>query len=183
MAIYNASYKELILEAEKIPESNKLKKEIYKNPFSESSVKEMINKGYLLTFEESLKYGAMGTCNFEEKIIGISKKENNFERDLTICHELIHAFYGEISHDGFGSSSGFFGENRILVNLLSREIRANPKYLASILNEFKIPSQIYDESSLLAAKIRGDFQKVIPFKENLFSSTAFDYSFFNKDNK
>jgi len=173
MGLANLNYIDLMREFELIDkDKSEFKNEVCSKPFSIDSVNEILKNGYKLKFQN---FESGGFCNFEKKLIRISDKIEYFERDDNICHEVVHAFYGFVSWDVYMDLDGC-RNNKIITELLARRIRAVPEYLASILDGFKIPSHIYDKSSLLASQLRNEIQLYFPFVEKIFHFTIMDFS-------
>ncbi len=160
MNISNSDYLDLLMQFEEINiNESEFKKTIYGNPFSSTSIFKILKDEYKLVFED---FPNGGFCNFITKLIRVSKNIGGFQRDVTICHEAVHAFYGFISWDLYMDLEGC-KNNKIMTEFLARKIRSSPECLASILEGFNVPSEIYDESSLLANNLRSEVQLYFPF--------------------
>lgn len=127
-------------------------------PFDVNAVKKLKKDGWQLELE---RFSLFDGCVDEiYKKFLMSEKLEGFKRDITLCHEAVHGFYGAISHDSWGARH-YYNEqrrdtNKAITEWVARRFRANPKNLACILDCFSLPSQIYDWSSLSASEIRGE---------------------------
>src|SRR3989344_3744102 len=83
-------------------EEKELWKAMQEKPIDRPGLVDLKSSGWKMVFEDDDR---ISSCSFFSKLITISELDQ-YERDKTICHELVHAFYGECSIDYsvFGAS-------------------------------------------------------------------------------
>ncbi|MBI5797899.1 hypothetical protein HZA98_03275 [Candidatus Woesearchaeota archaeon] len=89
-----------------------------------------------------------------------------FQRDVTLFHELMHAWYYPYLNDFYsGEAHARALRNGARTEWLARNARAQPKLLREVVCFFELKKEIYDFSSYLAFR---DYVGT-PFTENLHS--------------
>jgi len=129
---------------------------IREDPVSKRGIKGLEEKGWTVLFDIII-YDGM--CDFKNRKITIYNSLDDFSRDKSTYHELVHAYYGNISFDGNmwkakdETADLEQRKNRVLVDWYARQIRATPPLLAAIWETFNISPRIYDRASLSATNI------------------------------
>lgn len=157
-------------------------KKIREDPFNSNAIEKLEkNNSWDFRFRnlKEEKHGRVRVTDDYKSIIEVNLELNGIKRDVTLCHELIHLYYGSqhgtlpslfenkpnrLNH--LSKTKGL--EEEIVTEWLSRRIRATPKYLSMILDMFSteehmLESHIYDKSSLLASERRQTGHKYFGF--------------------
>jgi hypothetical protein len=149
------------------------------NPFTIQGIEAVKKSGWKMYLYQH-ESGNIGICDFDKKELWISSDLDAYSTDNTICHELVHAYYGIISTDGtnvFRLSDKEFLialRNRAIVEHTARKIRATPSLLAIIWKTFNIPPKIYDRVSLLATQQSEKPQLLFPSFNQDYNFTLID---------
>ncbi|MBR9704769.1 hypothetical protein GOV12_05120 [Candidatus Pacearchaeota archaeon] len=124
------------------------------NPIAPKDITKLKNQGWEIIIYEPSVVSDIQLCSIDpdEKSISMGEPINPYTRDKMICHEIVHAVYGEISMDGIRRLTQEEVDNGIITEWIGRKIRADSDILARIFTDFSIPPKIYDLSSYLAAK-------------------------------
>jgi len=154
---------------------------IQEDPIGKRTINNLKGKGWKINFGDKFPKSIrefLGLCLKEEKEIWILKRLECYERDKAICHEIVHAVYGEIADD----DPRFYDKhdritmkcrrNNALTEWYARQIRATPTLLSSIWKNFDISPKIYDLVSLMAL----DFE-ITRNPQRIFPSFYKDYNF------
>jgi hypothetical protein len=99
-----------------------------------------------------------GACDYNSKTIYMTPALRRFARDTTLCHEVLHAIYDEVSYDGDEKPymKWVCAQNAVIIEMCARRVRAQPDLLAACWSSFDVKPQVYDWPSLKAAeRLRG----------------------------
>lgn len=118
---------------------------IISNPFTKKSVDQLISIGWNLTTD--LIYE--GSINPDNKTIYLREDLEDYRRDSTLFHELVHAWYGECSYD-IPIEDQHRRENAAITEWLARKLRAQPDLLKHVIKSFDLQPHVYDRISLEA---------------------------------
>jgi hypothetical protein len=131
---------------------------IEKNPFKENTVKLLLNDKWTCDFDSYIN-----SCREDIKKIKLHKELTSqgriydfYERDLTLIHELNHAWYSRFriysDQRCLSDEACAFNEfeNRLMNEIVSRKNRANPWILKEAVESFGLEPQIYDLASKMA---------------------------------
>lgn len=115
---------------------------------------------YLLGWEVELKRLYKGECSGliipKKKLIKIDNRMSNYERDVTLMHELVHAWFCKYFNETLPDDEPpekkvvlTLAEmeqkrNSAVVEYIARRLRAQPPVLHAALKYFDIPVHIYD---------------------------------------
>jgi hypothetical protein len=164
--------------------SRRLYLAMVKNPLSQGRVEELCSNGWRLV-SDSCSINCGGICDHDLKEITISRDLDTFYSvDKTVCHEIVHAYYGKISNDGSpgvrfcDKEELIAGRNNAIVEWYARKIRATPNLLAAIWKGFNITPRIYDRASLIATqhliKPQLFFPDITEYLKQTFNFTLMD---------
>src|SRR3989344_4663579 len=105
---------------------------IEKLPIDEESVNILIEEGWYVR-HESFRYGS---CHHKLKRINLNLNLKPYDRDLTLFHEIGHAWYGEELNDGPREFHNHGREKCIIIEWLSVKLRANSDILKHAVLSF-----------------------------------------------
>ena len=117
-----------------------------------TAIEDMVQRGWHIDLEEITPF--LGEIRFGRKIL-LRDDLENYERDLTFFHELVHAY----SLEYFGNILQDVGKNIppetkqahfYLVEYFARLHRADPLLLRTAVSRFGLKPFVYDRISLLA---------------------------------
>ena len=150
---------------------------IRKNPIDRPRIIHLKNDGWKINKIPESLLRFEGLCVYDKKEIRISEEHGSYQRDKAICHEIVHAVYGEISMDLYllekdDDKKLIKKRNNALTEWYARQIRATPTLLSSIWKNFDISPKIYDLVSLMAL----DFE-ITRNPQRIFPSFYKDYNF------
>lgn len=147
------------------------------SPIEQASIAKLKEDGWQVN--SGYRYaGNMGMCNFNDKEIWILPGLDPYVSDKVLCHEVVHAVYGEelstdiARPDASLDRKRWAKKNNLLVEWTGRRIRSTPILLSDLWKNFNISPRIYDSSSLLAT-IKVEWQR----RQFLFPSLVSDYDF------
>lgn len=140
---------------------------IQEKPVTPESIQDLFNTGWKVFGSAAMRGGR---CRYSEGagMIYISYNLSPFMRDLTLCHEIVHAQYpaslllGEDYQFSVCQKDNF--ENELITERYARQLRANPKILRMLAKQFsgENPNDyyvfhplIYDRASFLAFGLHG----------------------------
>ena len=135
-------------------------KMICDNPLHESSIDMLVLDGWKINLipqleDNNVKHGA---CLLEEKEIEIVEGFGVYDRDKTLFHELIHAWYNYFG-DPLNDINSWKVSNDVkdrclkngaIVEWLSRKKRATSSLLRHAVHSFQLKPEIYDVASYYA---------------------------------
>lgn len=108
-------------------------------PFSPSNLHLLVQEGWVIKDE----YFFIGCCDSQKREIRIRPSCcKGIQRDLTLAHELVHAWYGDASDDYGVGWIGIY--RRALVELFGRHMVASPQWMEEMLSAFDLSPQSYD---------------------------------------
>ena len=111
-------------------------------PLNSNSFEQLKKEGWGIK-ETALPESYNGVCHSDTKKIEVRPNLAPYERDKTILHELVHAWYG--LRDGL-----FYPQEEAVTEFLARKVRANPLLLKAALGAFDVELFIYDRASYQA---------------------------------
>jgi hypothetical protein len=129
---------------------------IERHPFNEDAIEFLLKEGW------ACKFDIINCCRKDIKTIKLDKDfilqgetYDFYDRDITLIHELHHAWYNQFEAlfqpcltDKLGTIHE--DENRLINEILSRENRAKPWILKKAVESFSLEPQIYDLASKIA---------------------------------
>ncbi len=124
-------------------------KKIKREPITPTSVDELINRHWTVEFDENLPFA--GYCHYLERKIGIRSSQPNYDRDASLCHELVHAIYNSRKlYVGADQQWPQIVIKEVVAEYLGRELRRDVQFLPHIIHAFGLEPGIYDPYSAKA---------------------------------
>ena len=129
-------------------------------PIDNGAINILVNMGWKVTpgYYRSL-------CVPSKREIFLEKDLEPYQRDLTLFHEITHAWYEDDASDS--PLSHYAYENRVIAEYLSRILRKNPELLKHTVLSFYLKHYIYDLAS---------YQAFHPYPSNLDIQLAFPFA-------
>ena len=141
-----------------------------RKPFNQDSISKLVKDGWVVT---DSGYPTLSICDEKKKEIQLANEISGGVRDVHLFHELVHAWYGDELNDGgyFSFISYKANKNRVIVDWLAFQLRADPEILRHTILSFGLTPQIYDRASFEAFS---DYK--IDFDKQLVATTIFEIS-------
>lgn len=148
---------------------------IRKDPITPMSIDLLVKNDWQVEETSFFLFGSPGRVSFDTgrprpnhirkgKIL-LHDRLDGYERDKTLCHELVHAWYGRQHIESGLLDAGWIAEtndgNRAVAEWIGRKIRANPGILSRAVYRFGLRPHVYDRISYIAFEC----QKNMPVKE------------------
>jgi len=92
----------------------------------------IFRNGKSISFKDTRR---LGYYDFSTGEIVLDKDLIGLERDLTLAHELVHAYYGYVSYDGFSIPNRLMCFRNASVELIARNIVATPSFKNRMLQK------------------------------------------------
>ena len=157
---------------------------IKEHPFNLDSIDQLLEKNFNITLfkEKENQYGYyLGGPAFLRPGILLNQRLINYPRDLTLFHELGHAWYDHTANFPFPDLWSPLEERHIrngaIIEWLARQWRATPNLLRHTIHSFGLKEYIYDRASYEAFAPK-EQQLGFPFydkeKSSFFRETMMD---------
>lgn len=134
---------------------------IKEKPFTCASLDQLLKEEWGLRLEACANDGY---CIHYKKQIILDRNLSLHQRDFTLFHELVHAWYGpDFSENSWDNPCQSPTQKNAVVEYTARQLRADPNLLRKAVLGFKLTPFIYDRSSYLAFHRRQENQLEFPF--------------------
>ena len=131
------------------PQNRQIWTTIHYAPITTKSIDKLISKGITLeVLENKFEKHEYGRYSSTSKKIFLEAGLDGYERDTTLFHELVHAWYGKDLYDN--DIALFPDDNNAIAEWLARQLRSNHKLLRYAIMAFGLEPQIYDRASYMA---------------------------------
>jgi hypothetical protein len=140
---------------------------ISSRPITTNSIDSLILEGWAVGFSDN------SSCHYQEKnitlLIDLEQYENSYQRDVTLFHEIAHAWYGDALDDRLLRGARCH-DDRTIAEWLARQKRAEPELLRYAILSFGLAPQVYDRASYeaFAGQADLDLQLVFPFAQEYY---------------
>ena len=138
-----------ILSHRRMPKNSDFWAVIDQNPLDTNAVRTLIGYGWIAEYR-SLGSKDYGLCIVDSKVLAIDHllRKNGLERDVTLAHEAIHAYFWESGFElGDGENDKRSQRNYMAVEWLARKARSNPYILRALIEGFGFQPLVYDQVS------------------------------------
>jgi len=160
-------------------------KKIESHPLTPASIQQLIKDGWRLYYATPGSH--YGGAQFKSKSLFVDISIDPYERDKILLHEFVHIHYGKnLLNDSLqidGHYNKLRHENRVIVEWLARQYRADPQLLRAAVLCFGLEPKVYDKASLEAFPEYGPkygLDTILSPQQKYFPFAAWDISHLRK---
>lgn len=138
-------------------------KQLRDKPVTPQSIRELFIRGWRVN---TSSFVTDGKCMYSIEEITINNNLSPFHRDVTLCHEIVHAHYPETANepsDFYNACKKDHLEREFITEWEARRLRSNPHILRALARQFDGKDShdyvfkpfIYDRATFLAFGLHG----------------------------